>query len=88
MLDFKVKMHQIRFALELCTRPCLAHSTPQLYLKSTHTSKGKEGRGEEAEGGAKPRAHKVASLPLQISMTFKKFCCRKKKQNAHYTSTH
>jgi len=54
MLDFKAKMHQIRFPLGLCPRPrwgSLQHSPDPLAVFEGPTSKGREGEGEGKKRG-------------------------------------
>jgi len=79
MLDFKAKVHQIRFLLGAPSDPLAVFNGP--------TSKGREGKGCRAEGkgrgeeGGKegkeqpvksvmPMAHKVASPTLLVNVQF------------------
>jgi len=50
MSDFKAKMHQIQFPLELCSRPHLQHSLRLLVVFKGSTSKVSEGKGREGKG--------------------------------------
>jgi len=52
MLDFKARMHQIRFPLGLCPRPrweSLQRSSRPLAVFKGPTSKGREGKGRRRE---------------------------------------
>ena len=53
MSDFKANMHQIRFWLGLCPRPCLQRSPDPLAGFKGPTSKGREGREKEQGRGGK-----------------------------------